>query len=329
MEHPKVSVIIPVYHVEQYIERCARSLFSQTLDDIEFLFVDDCSPDHSILILQHIIEEYQTRILEKHWIVKIERMPYNSGQAVVRQYAIQIATGDYIIHCDSDDWVDSKMMSEMWNLARNKNLDVVVCDYDHIKKHETIKHKCLNSCDSKLFFDEVVSIFASWSLCNKLIKRSLYTDRQILFPSKGMNVGEDMALVIQLLYYCESVGYIEKAFYHYIENDDSISNKKTVSGVINNYIQWISNVCLLESFFQDKDIYERIEKKLSYIVIFATDEALTRLDMMEKSMYYLISLLCFKVWRSNTITSYGKRRVGKYMKRMVCSSLYSKVHNKR
>ena len=58
MEHPKVSVIIPVYHVEQYIERCARSLFSQTLDGIEFLFVDDCSPDHSIEKLQRIIEEY-------------------------------------------------------------------------------------------------------------------------------------------------------------------------------------------------------------------------------------------------------------------------------
>ena len=328
MKSPLVSVIIPVYRVEQYIERCARSLFSQTLDGIEFLFVDDCSPDHSIEKLQRIIEEYQTRILEKHWIVRIERMTENSGQAAVRQYAIQIATGDYIIHCDSDDCVESNMMSEMWNLANNKNLDVVVCDYNHIIKTEMVIHKGMVNplCNKDEFFEEVVSIFSSWSLCNKLIRRELYSGHTIFFPKEGMNVGEDMALVTQLLYYSKSVGYIGKPFYNYIDNRESISNKHNVSGIIDNYVQWIANICLLESFFKDKDIYDRMNKKLSYGVVFATDETLTRLESTGNNMHLLIGRLCVRLLCSNAVSSFGKRRVVRYMKRLFSSSLNNKIH---
>ena len=71
---PKVSVIIPVYGVEKYIERCARSLFEQTLNDIEYIFVDDCSPDKSIEILEHIVEEYRPRFTREKKVVRIERL---------------------------------------------------------------------------------------------------------------------------------------------------------------------------------------------------------------------------------------------------------------
>ena len=79
---PKVSVIIPVYGVEKYIERCARSLFEQTLDDIEYLFIDDCTPDKSVDILKHVLEEYPQRKSQ----VVIHRMEKNSGQAAVRKW---------------------------------------------------------------------------------------------------------------------------------------------------------------------------------------------------------------------------------------------------
>ena len=79
---PKVSVIVPVYGVEKYMERCARSLFEQTLDDIEYLFIDDCTPDRSIEILQQVLEEYPHRKPQ----VTIHRMEQNSGQAAVRKW---------------------------------------------------------------------------------------------------------------------------------------------------------------------------------------------------------------------------------------------------
>lgn len=326
MKNPLVSIIIPVYNVEKYIERCARSLFNQDLDNIEFIFIDDCSPDHSIEILHHLIEEYHSKIEKKHWIVKTERMPCNCGQAVVRKNAVQLATGDYVIFCDSDDWVESDMMSKMWNLAQTKNLDAVVCDYDHVRASEIVKHKGMNARNATDFLDEVSSIFASWSLWNKLFKRSLYTDNRIMFPNRGMNVGEDMAIVLQLLYYCRDIGYIEESFYHYIDNEDSISNRKSISGVIDNYIQWISNVCLLESFFKNKKIYGKMTKRLSYIIVFATDEVLARLDFNGIRTHFLIMALCFKTWMSTTISLYGKMSVWRYVRRMYCNSLVNKIH---
>ena len=96
---PKVSVVIPVYGVEKYIERCARTLFEQTIDDIEYIFVNDCTKDRSIEILEQVIKDYPQRKGQ----IRIENMLTNSGQAAVRRCGIELATGEYIIHCDSDD----------------------------------------------------------------------------------------------------------------------------------------------------------------------------------------------------------------------------------
>ena len=99
----KVSIVIPVYNVEKYIERCVRSLFEQTLDDIEYIFVDDCSPDQSVAVLQSTLQDYPNRKES----VRIIRHKENKGVAVARNAGINAAQGKYLIHCDSDDWVDA------------------------------------------------------------------------------------------------------------------------------------------------------------------------------------------------------------------------------
>ena len=95
---PKVSVLVPVYGVEKYIERCARSLFEQTLDDMECIFVDDCTPDDSMQVLVKILSEYPRRKEQ----VKIIHHETNQGLPAARQSGLKIATGEYIAHCDSD-----------------------------------------------------------------------------------------------------------------------------------------------------------------------------------------------------------------------------------
>ena len=125
----KVSVVIPVYNVEKYIETCVRSLFEQTLHDVEYVFVDDCSPDRSVEILKGLVGEYQTRLEEEGKVVRILRMPVNSGQAKVRREGVAHCTGEYIIHCDSDDWVETDMYRAMYETAVASGSDVVVCDY--------------------------------------------------------------------------------------------------------------------------------------------------------------------------------------------------------
>ncbi len=120
----KVSVCIPVYGVEKYIERCARSLFEQTMKDgIEFIFVDDCTPDRSIEILERVLKEYPQR--EKQ--VTVLHHPVNRGLVAARNSALAAASGDYIIHCDSDDWVDLDLYEKMYAKAAETDADMVYC----------------------------------------------------------------------------------------------------------------------------------------------------------------------------------------------------------
>lgn len=101
MEIKKVSILVPVYGVEKYIERCARSLFEQTYDNIEYIFVDDCTKDRSIEILQKVLEDYPNRKNQ----VKILHHDKNRGLSAARNTALDASTGDYLMHVDSDDYL--------------------------------------------------------------------------------------------------------------------------------------------------------------------------------------------------------------------------------
>ena len=132
---PKVSVCVPVYNVEKYIEKCVRSLFEQTLEDIEYIFVDDCSQDQSLNILHRVLTEYPQRQNS----VKIVRHKCNLNITAARQTAINIASGEYVIMCDSDDWVEPDMYETLYRTAVSNHADIAYCDLmfvvDNIEKH--------------------------------------------------------------------------------------------------------------------------------------------------------------------------------------------------
>ena len=166
---PKVSVLVPVYGVEKYIERCARSLFEQTLDDIEFIFVDDCTPDRSIEILESVIEEYRLRFAEKNYDVRIVRMPTNSGLAAVRRHGIQLATGDYITFCDSDDIMPEDAVESLYNLAVESDADIVSGDMEWLYDDGTTKRSYISlpyGSDRESVYRALLSNEYSHTLCS-------------------------------------------------------------------------------------------------------------------------------------------------------------------
>lgn len=226
---PKVSVIVPVYGVEKYIERCARSLFEQTLDDIEYLFIDDCTPDRSIEVLKSALEDYPNRKPQ----VIIHRMEQNSGQAAVREWGMLNASGDFVIHCDSDDWVDVTMYEKLYNKAKENDSDVVICDYEETNDreyHRTIKGA--HSTNRATFIESCLFQHSSWSLCNKLFR---WTDSstKIIYPTGAL--GEDMVICAQLLIKAQRLDYVQEGLYHYFVNFSSITKKITVALCEQNY----------------------------------------------------------------------------------------------
>lgn len=244
---PKVSVIIPVYGVEKYIERCARSLFEQTLDDIEYIFVDDCTPDNSISILRKVLSEYPNR--EKQ--VKILRHEKNKGLVQARQTGLKIASGEYIAHCDSDDWVDVHMYEEMYNKAIEEDADVVVCDY--VVTNDTSIIKTINAChakSAKQLIENCLFQRDPWSLWNKLFNRKVYYN--IEYPQGAM--GEDMATTIQLLWNCKTLSYINKPYYQYFYNSESITKVCTRNSCINKFNQLSLNTTILMNFIKNNKL---------------------------------------------------------------------------
>ena len=197
----KVSVIVPVYGVELYVARCVKSLMEQTLEDIEFLFIDDCTPDHSMDIIRYIVNEYPQRVNQ----VRYYKMPVNSGLPTVRRYGVQLAEGEYIIHCDSDDWVEPEMYASMYTMAKKGNLDMVVCDFYHSYDNQNI----INTQKFDCVVDEVLRLLLSGKLhgatWNKLVRREVYDSNLIDYPID--NQWEDKALVIQLAFYSQHIGY--------------------------------------------------------------------------------------------------------------------------
>lgn len=243
---PKVSVIIPVYGVEKYIERCARSLFEQTLNDIEYIFVDDCTPDNSISILRKVLYEYPNR--EKQ--VKILHHEKNKGLAQARQTGLKIASGEYIAHCDSDDWVDVHMYEEMYNKAIEEDADVVVCDFCSTDCENEQYSKGLISKERENVIVDVLLWRIAGCLWNKLVRRKEYTDHDLNYPTH--NMGEDAALIVQILWNAKRISYLPKPLYYYYTNPTSITKDVTDEKIRKRFLQATANVEIIEQFLVDK-----------------------------------------------------------------------------
>lgn len=257
---PKVSVIIPVYGVEKYIERCARSLFEQTLDAIEYLFIDDCTPDKSIEVLQTVLEDYPMRKSQ----VVIHRMDRNSGQAVVRTWGMKNATGDFIIHCDSDDWVELDAYQSMYDKAENDGSDIVVCDYSKTDGKRVYKIETgYSASDKNDFIRKLLLQSDPWSLCNKLFRRTACCKGGLVYPTGDM--GEDMLLAFQLILNGDEVSYIPRPLYNYFYNPESITHTPSEEKQTRNFYHNKENVDLLINVFRHKDLEKKYADGIDYV----------------------------------------------------------------
>lgn len=258
---PKVSVIVPVYKAEKYIEKCARSLFEQTLDDIEYIFINDCTPDKSIKILQKILEEYPKRKDQ----VKIIHHETNKGIATSRNTGLNATTGTYIIHCDSDDWIEPNMYETMYNKAVEGNYDIVWCDY-YIGKpgkmkyySQSIKHNNPSDCIKTMLKGGGLQLH----LWDKLVRRSVYTANNIRFPD-GLNIREDWVVTIQMYFYSQRICHIKKGFYYYAIRNTSTSNNHTDWDIHDFKIKdRVKALLIITHFFEQNKVLHKYNTELN------------------------------------------------------------------
>lgn len=215
---PKVSIIVPVYNVEDYLERCLDSLVNQTLEDIEIIVVNDGSPDNS----QAIIERY-----EKNYPNKVKGyIKENGGLSDARNYGMPYAKGEYVAFVDSDDYVELTMYEKLYNEAKTKDSEIVVCGYFKVdEKEKTMQSAQMGNME---FYDqnprerkEILEINAPYAW-NKLVKRELLERTKIQFP-KGL-LFEDICTMYPLLASANKVSKVNEELYYYIvEREGSIT----------------------------------------------------------------------------------------------------------
>lgn len=276
----KVSVVVPVYGVEQYIERCARSLFEQTLDSIEFIFIDDCTLDNSMGILNRVVEEYRPRFAGMKWTVRTEKMPTNSGLPAVRRHGLQLAKGDYIVHCDSDDWVDKDMYRLMYEKAQTEDADMVVCDY---YSTDGIKHKCQIGCHTNTigsFFEGLLYQKEPWVLWNKMFHRSTYAE-DIIYPKYAM--GEDCVFCLQLVWNSRKMAYVDTPLYYYYNNSQSITRDNSDENILKKYRQSIANANDILLFAEHNDLLDKYSEAIDSIMF---NKKNILLPLINKKKYY-------------------------------------------
>lgn len=220
--NPTISIIIPVYNTEKYLRHCLDSVMAQTYQDFECILVDDGSTDCS----GRICDEYAAKDNRFQVIHK-----KNGGVATARQTGTDIASGNYIIHADPDDWVEPEMLKHMLKKAKENDADVTICDFysTNISGKDTLIRQRPSSLKPHAVLEDIVLYHRlHGSLWNKLAKRTCYIKYGLSF-TPGINYCEDVLIWVQLFQHQEvKVAYLDEAFYHYYQgNSDSITHSTT------------------------------------------------------------------------------------------------------
>ena len=231
----KVSVIIPVYNVENYLRKCLNSLVNQTLKDIEIIVVNDGTLDNS----QEIIDEYVKKYPKK--VVSI--IQENGGQGAARNTGLLHAKGEYIGYVDSDDYVEENMYEELYKKAKEEDSDIVICGNNVVKENYEFLSK--EDVDKEFLLGKM----AVW---NKIYKKNIIVDNKIQFRSKVWY--EDLDFTMKVYFSSKKISYVDKPLYNYLLREGSTMNNNNIK----RNLELIEAFDSLIDYCKDKKIYNKV-----------------------------------------------------------------------
>ena len=214
----KVSIVIPVYNAEPFLEKCVRSLMLQTHQNIEYLFIDDASVDKSLYLLKSLIDQFPTRRDQ----CKIFESEVNKGVAFCRRLGIKNATGDYLIHVDSDDYVSSDFIEKMLSKALDTQSDVVICNFSRVYKDKIEPNSNFQKLERNELIKHLLIGTAHNALWNKLVRRTIIVEND-LYPDDCFRILEDKSISFRVVYFAKKVEYINESLYFYRKRGGSLT----------------------------------------------------------------------------------------------------------
>ena len=255
----KVSIIVPVYNIENYIRVCVESILAQTYASLELILVDDGSKDNSgILCDEYAVIDPRVKVIHKE----------NGGVSSARNAGLRQAKGDWIMHVDGDDWIEPDIIESLIEAAKATEADLVFSDF--IKYGPNAGNNQLPSWNS----DKIDSMsryiaYVMTTIWGSIAKRSLYIDHSLKSP-EGISYCEDFHLIVRLCHYAKKIANVHRPFYHYRYRPTSIMSnmsRKTESDE-----QWVYQDTI--RFFKEQGVYEDYRKVMSWRTLKSAQELL-------------------------------------------------------
>lgn len=255
MEDIKVSVIIPAYNVEKYVDRCLKSVLQQNFEKIEVIVINDGSTDKTLeRVEKYLIIDSRIKIINQE----------NKGLSPTRNIGLKNSRGKYIIHLDSDDWIEDGYLQDMYNFMEKYNLDVAISDYweevidlgkKEYKSIEIEKEIISSEEFRELFYKKKINN----SLWNKMIRRDILIQNEI-YSYEDVTIGEDLAITMRLMYCIERAGKINKAYFHYMRHSTSMTKQKRAKYLLS----YLSIFDRVEQYLigKDKIEYDKDRKQI-------------------------------------------------------------------
>lgn len=275
----KVSILIPFYRVEKYVGRCVESLFTQTYPNIEYVFVNDCTPDKSMEVIDEYIARYD--VADK---CKIIIHDSNLGISASRNDCLDNMTGDYFLFVDSDDYIDKDMVELLVDAAQKENADVSGCGYVEEYADHSIEHPQKYTNDHNEMMRAITLLTIKGVMWKLLVRSTIVTehrDEVRFIPDR--NMVDDYLFCCQIFYYAQRFAGVDRCMYHWIQYNPNNYTQTTIFAVESQ----AAAIRKTEEFYREKGILDIVEKEL------CTRKFLSKQPLLLDRNCYNI-----KMWRS-------------------------------
>ena len=303
----KISIIVPVYNSEKYLEKCLDSLINQTFKDLEIILINDGSTDNS----QEIINRYK---IKDNRIICIKKT--NSGQGEARNVGIKNSHGKFIMFVDSDDYVDLNICKKLYDVAELNNADLVFTDYYEVDERDNIinnqKIKNVSLLDAKKLF-----LTTQFGPCAKLIKSEIIKENKLLFPS--FRAYEDIGVVPAWGLNSKKIYYLSESLYYYLIRKGSTMNQTKYNEKLTHIFASLNN--LKQYFIKNKKYDEELEWIYIEHLLHAASLRFFKFDNYLDNINRIVKIIKeeYPHWRKN---KYYKNQSIKY--KVVCNLIYNK-----
>lgn len=252
-----VSVVVPIYNVEEYLDRCVQSIRKQTYKKLEIILVDDGSPD----LCGKMCDEYT----QQDQRIKVIHKK-NGGLSDARNVGAEAATGKYLLFVDSDDYIEPELVRKTVEAAEKYQSDIVLFDYKRLEPDGSIEVCSIQGVPEKQTFclDEYPQVMIeSISAWNKLFSRTFFVESQIRFP-----IGyyyEDLGSSPKYFLESKRLSYVQEAFYNYVIRDGSIMSETKEEKSYHDRCMMADGVI---KYYQEKNAYQKYKSELEYLLLF-------------------------------------------------------------